>query len=62
MIKYRNESKEFVWINDFIRNHFEDADTPMLKLMRLVRNNIHTIKQLEDKIIDLEAKIQENKK
>lgn len=62
MIKYRNKKSDFAWIRDFIRNHFEDADTPMIKLMQLVRNNMETIKNLEAKINDLETQLQENKK
>ncbi len=56
MIKYRNTSKDFAWINDFIKNHFDDAETPLIKTMRLLRNNMAIIKQLEKKIKELEKK------
>jgi len=56
MIKYRNESKEFAWINDFIKTHYDDAETPLIKTMRLVRNSMGQIIKLEKEIKDLKEK------
>ncbi len=46
----RNRSKDFRWINDFIKTHRDDADTPMLKVMQLLRNSMDQIKELEAEI------------
>ena len=43
----RNRSKDVAWINDFIKTHRDDADTPMLKVMQLLRNSMDQIKELE---------------
>ncbi len=53
MIKYRNTSKDFAWINDFIKNHYDDAETPLIKTMRLLRNNMKETKQLQAEIKQL---------
>ncbi len=46
----RNRSKDITWINDFIKTHRDDADTPMLKVMQLLRNSMDQIKELEAEI------------
>lgn len=56
MIKNRNKSSDFFWINTFIKTHFDDADTPLLKTMQLLRNCMAQVKKLEEEIKKLNKK------
>lgn len=47
MIKYCNQTKEFAWINDYIKTHYNDARTPMIKTMKILRNSMGQIIKLE---------------